>query len=35
MTSVGQDLWLHGGEEYGQSGEGDSYSSPAALLLLL
>jgi hypothetical protein len=36
MTSVGQDLWLHGGvASYYDSGEGDTCSSPATLLLLL
>ena len=34
MTSVGQDLWMYGGEA-GASGEGDTCSSPAALLQLL
>jgi hypothetical protein len=33
MTSVGLDLWLHGGAV--DSGEDDTCSSPAALLLLL
>jgi hypothetical protein len=35
MTSVGQDLWLYGGEEFWMSGEGDSCSSSPVLLLLL
>ncbi len=35
MTSVGQDLWLHGGESSIQQGEGNSCSSPAALLILV
>jgi hypothetical protein len=34
MTSVGRDLWLHGGET-GDSGEGDGCFSPVELLLLL
>ena len=33
MTSVGRDLWMHGGEI--GAGEGDTCSSPPALLLLL
>jgi hypothetical protein len=34
MTSVGMDLWLHGGVS-SYPGEVDTWSSPAALLLLL
>jgi len=32
MTSVGQDLWVHGG--YTDSGEGDACATHVALLLL-
>ncbi len=38
MTSVGQDLWLHGGSTsgtyVGDAGEGDGCSAPTVLLLL-
>jgi hypothetical protein len=35
MTSVGLDLWLHGGNEETDSGEGDTCSAHTVLLLLL
>jgi hypothetical protein len=34
MTSVGLDLWVHGGVEYTASGEGDGCATHVALLLL-
>jgi hypothetical protein len=34
MTSVGLDLWVHGGVEYTGSGEGDGCETHVALLLL-
>ena len=34
MTSVGLDLWVHGGFTYSGSGEGDACATHVALLLL-
>jgi hypothetical protein len=35
MTSVGLDLWVHGGDTDTDSGEGDACATHVALLLLL
>ena len=34
MTSVGLDLWVHGGYDWGVWGEGDACATHVALLLL-
>jgi hypothetical protein len=34
MTSVGLDLWLHGGEDGEEAGEGDTCATHVVLLLL-